>query len=41
MGPGYREPVQITPLNTFVKARSKSIDDQLSGKSEGLTIRGR
>lgn len=41
MGPGYREPVETIPLITFVKARRKSVKDQLSGKSEGATFSGR
>ena len=41
MGPGFREPVQTTPLKSFMGARWKSVDDQLKGRSEGATIRGR
>jgi len=38
MGPGYREPVTILPLKHFAAARGKSIDDQLAGRSQGVTF---
>ena len=41
MGPGYREPVPTTPIKPFVEKRWKSVDDQLAGRAEGETIRGR
>ncbi|WP_035611815.1 CotH kinase family protein [Haloferula sp. BvORR071] len=38
MGPGYREPVQVSPLKRFVAPRGKSIDDQLAGRAQGARI---
>jgi hypothetical protein len=38
MGPGFREPVQVKPIRSFVTARWKSVDDQLAGRTEGETI---
>ena len=38
MGPGFQGPTEVTPIKPFVKARNKSVADQLEGKSEGKTI---
>lgn len=38
MGPGFQGGTAVTPIKPFVKARAKSVADQLDGKSEGKTI---
>lgn len=38
MGPGYSGPILTKPIKPFVEARSKSVKDQLAGKSEGQSI---
>jgi spore coat protein H len=38
MGPGFREPVPVKPIKMFVNPRSKSVTEQLAGKSQGSTI---
>ena len=38
MGPGFQGGTEVTPIKPFVKARAKSVADQLEGKSEGKTI---
>lgn len=38
MGPGFNGSVAVTPIKPFVKARVKSVADQLEGKSKGETI---
>jgi spore coat protein H len=38
MGPGFQGATVVTPIKPFVKARNKSVADQLEGKSEGKTI---
>lgn len=38
MGPGFREPVPVKPIKLFVGPRSKSVAEQLDGKSQGSTI---
>ena len=38
MGPGFQGSTEVTPIKAFVKARKKSIADQLDGKSQGKTI---
>ena len=38
MGPGFSGPIMTKPIKPFVEARSKSVQDQLAGKSEGQAI---
>jgi len=38
MGPGFQGGTEVTPIKGFVTARSRSVADQLDGKSEGMTI---
>lgn len=38
MGPGFREPVSVKPINKFVGPRWKSVNDQLAGQSQGAKI---
>lgn len=38
MGPGFAGGTEVTPIKPFVKARVKSVADQLEGKSEGKTM---
>lgn len=38
MGPGFQGPTEVTPVKAFVKARHKSVAEQLEGKSEGKAI---
>jgi spore coat protein H len=38
MGPGFAGPIMTKPIKPFVEARSKSVKDQLAGKSEGQAI---
>lgn len=38
MGPGFREPVQVKPIKAFVGPRWKSVNDQLAGQSQGVTM---
>ncbi len=38
MGPGFSGPIMTKPIKPFVEARSKSVKDQLAGKSEGQAI---
>jgi spore coat protein CotH len=38
MGPGFAGGTAVTPIKPFVKARVKSVADQLAGKSEGKVI---
>jgi hypothetical protein len=38
MGPGFSGPILTKPIKPFVEARSKSVKDQLAGKSEGQVI---
>jgi len=38
MGPGFQGSTAVTPIKAFVKARNKSVADQLDGKSQGKTI---
>lgn len=38
MGPGFQGKTEVTPIKPFVKARTKSVADQLDGKSEGKLI---
>lgn len=38
MGPGFSGPILTRPIKPFVEARSKSVKDQLAGKSEGQAI---
>src|SRR5204863_229802 len=39
MGPGFQGGTAVTPINPFVKARAKSVADQLEGRSKGDTIK--
>jgi len=38
MGPGFQGGTAVTPIKPFVKARAKSVADQLEGRSKGETI---
>jgi len=38
MGPGFQGGTDVTPIKPFVKARARSVADQLEGKSDGKTI---
>ncbi len=38
MGPGFEGGTAVTPIKPFVKARARSVADQLEGKSEGVTM---
>ena len=38
MGPGFQGGTEVTPIKPFVKARARSVADQLDGKSEGKAI---
>jgi hypothetical protein len=38
MGPGFSGPILTKPIKPFVESRSKSVKDQLAGKSEGQAI---
>jgi len=38
MGPCFQGGTEVTPIKPFVKARGKSVADQLDRKSEGKTI---
>ena len=38
MGPGFAGDIEVKPIKPFVVARSKSVSDQLAGKSDGQTI---
>jgi spore coat protein H len=38
MGPGFQGGTEVTPIKPFVKARAKSVADQLEDKSEGRTL---
>lgn len=39
MRPGFREGTLMKPIKPFVVARARSVSDQVTGKSEGQTIR--
>ena len=38
MGPGFHGGTAVTPIKPFVKARAKSVADQLERRSKGETI---
>ena len=38
MGPGFQGGTAVTPIKPFVKARAKSVADQLARRSKGETI---
>ena len=38
MGPGFASDIEVKPIKPFVVARSKSVSDQLAGKSDGQTV---
>ncbi len=38
MGPGFAGPLEVKPIIPFVVARTKSVVEQLAGKSDGQTV---
>jgi spore coat protein H len=38
MGPGFASDIEVKPIKPFVVARSKSVSDQLAGRSDGQTV---